>query len=83
MTEVSRTWLRVAQAIEFALFIKRWLGSFNPAVSQRELALKAGVQPQHLSKWMQGKVNPRLESRLRIVEALQALEAEEDECSSR
>lgn len=46
-------------------------------ISQNRLAVQAEVQPQHLSKWMQGKVCPSVQTRFRLWHAVRAIEREE------
>ena len=45
-------------------------------ISQAELARVLDLQPQNIGRWMNGQVEPTLESMLRIREALDRLESE-------
>lgn len=42
--------------------------------SQSQLASEMGVPPQHVSRWMTGRINPSLETRLAMRDAITAME---------
>lgn len=59
---------------EFIRRVKEWMASFSPPVSQGSLARMIDQQPQHVSKWMQGKVNPSPKNREKIIECLEEIQ---------
>lgn len=42
-------------------------------ISQGRLAKQAGYKPPHMSRWLQHRIKPDLETRLKLDEALESL----------
>lgn len=75
---VARYYVHEASPADFIGFVREWMDDLDPPLSQRYLAREIGVQPQHMSKWMQGKVAPKPTSRKRILDGLHRIQLREE-----